>query len=48
MIVRTELEQELIALLKELIDIEGPLPGTIMWYSKVRAALDKAEAQDDG
>lgn len=38
----TPLERELIALLTELIDIEGPQPGHVMWFRKVRAALDKA------
>jgi hypothetical protein len=39
---RTPLERELIALLAELINIEGPQPGHVAWYQKVRAALDKA------
>lgn len=30
---------ELRALLQELIDIEGPQPGTSAWAEKVRAAL---------
>lgn len=33
-----EIEQ-LRALLRELIDIEGPQPGTAGWAAKVRAAL---------
>jgi hypothetical protein len=33
---------ELLALLKELIDIEGPQPGTAQWAEKVRAAIAKA------
>jgi hypothetical protein len=33
----TELEK----LLQELIDIEGPQPGHIMWATKVKAALAK-------
>lgn len=39
----TPLETELVALLRELIDIEGPQPGTGGWAAKVRAALAKAE-----
>ena len=39
----TALETHLIALLKELIDIEGPQPGTYKWFEKVVAALEKAE-----
>ena len=34
---------ELEALLKELIAIEGPCPGTAQWAEKVRAALAKEE-----
>lgn len=33
---------ELLALLVELVDIEGPCPGTAAWASKVRAAIAKA------
>ncbi len=33
---------ELLALLIELIDIEGPQPGTGMWANKVEAAIKKA------
>lgn len=36
-------EEELVGLLRELIDIEGPQPGTSIWAAKVRAALAKAE-----
>jgi len=39
----TPLERELIDLLKELIDIEGPQPGTGGWAAKVRAAIEKTE-----
>lgn len=39
----TQLERELIALLRELIDIEGPQPGTGGWAAKVRAVLSKIE-----
>jgi hypothetical protein len=39
----TPLERELVALLKELIDIEGPQPGTGGWAEKVIAAIAKAE-----
>lgn len=31
----------LAALLRELIDIEGPQPGHVMWFQKVSAALAK-------
>ncbi len=34
---------ELLALLEELIDIEGPCPGTATWATKVRAAIAKAQ-----
>jgi len=33
---------ELLALLIELVDIEGPLPGNAEWAAKVRAAIHKA------
>lgn len=33
---------ELLALLRELIDIEGPQPGHAMWAYKVKQAIDKA------
>lgn len=33
---------ELLALLQELIDIEGPQPGHVMWANKVKAAIAKA------
>lgn len=32
---------ELVALLRELIDIEGPQPGHVMWARKVQDALAK-------
>jgi hypothetical protein len=35
----------LYALLAELIDIEGPQPGHVMWYRKVQAALAKARGE---
>lgn len=35
---------DMLALLRELIDIEGPQPGTSDWANKVRAAISKAEA----
>lgn len=41
----TPLEAELVALLKELIDIEGPQPGTAGWAGKVQAAIAKAEGR---
>lgn len=37
----TPLEREAIALLEELIDIEGPQPGTGGWAAKVRDYLAK-------
>lgn len=40
---RTPLEREMIALLKELIDIEGPQPGTATWANKVEAVLSKTK-----
>lgn len=39
----TPLETELVALLKELVDIEGPQPGTATWAAKVDAILAKIE-----
>lgn len=33
---------ELVSLLRELIDIEGPQPGTAGWAEKARAAIAKA------
>lgn len=41
----TPFEAELVALLRELIDIEGPQPGTGGWAEKVRAALAKVGGQ---
>jgi len=35
---------EMLALLNELIDIEGPQPGTAGWAAKVRAVITKATA----
>lgn len=40
----TPLENELVALLMELIDIEGPQPGTSKWAAKVHDALRKTGA----
>lgn len=37
----TPLERELVRLLRELIDIEGPQPGTSEWAAKVNAILDR-------
>ena len=34
---------ELLALLKELVDIEGPQPGTSAWADKVLAVLEKVK-----
>ena len=34
---------DLLALLIELVDIEGPMPGTSAWGDKARAAIAKAE-----
>lgn len=33
---------DLLALLQELIDIEGPQPGHIDWANKVKSAIEKA------
>jgi hypothetical protein len=34
---------DMLALLEELIDIEGPQPGHITWANKVKAAIAKAK-----
>ena len=36
---------DLLALLQELIDIEGPQPGTAAWADKARAAIAKATGE---
>jgi hypothetical protein len=36
---------DLLALLEELIDIEGPQPGHIEWANKVKAAIRKARGE---
>ena len=36
---------ELYALLAELIDIEGPQPGTSTWFEKVKSVLAKARGE---
>jgi hypothetical protein len=36
-------DASLLELLKELIEIEGPQPGHVMWFRKVEAAIAKAE-----
>lgn len=36
---------ELLALLEELIDIEGPQPGTAEWAGRVRAAIARARGE---
>lgn len=41
-----EVNHELLALLVELIDIEGPQPGTSAWADKARAAIAKATGGD--
>lgn len=41
-----EVNKELLALLKELIDIEGPQPGTVMWHEKVKKAIAEAEGRE--
>lgn len=33
---------DLLALLQELVDIEGPQPGHVTWANKVKAAIAKA------
>ena len=35
--------EDMVALLKELLDIEGPQPGTSVWADKVFAVLEKVE-----
>lgn len=40
--IRSDIADELIALLIELVDIEGPQPGTSAWADKVHAAIAKA------
>jgi len=34
---------DLLALLEELVDIEGPQPGHVEWYGRVVAAIAKAK-----
>jgi hypothetical protein len=41
----TPLEAELVALLRELVNIEGPQPGTGQWAEKVNAILSRVEGQ---
>ena len=36
---------DLLALLVELVDIEGPMPGTSAWGDKARAAIAKATGE---
>lgn len=36
---------ELLQLLQELVDIEGPQPGTAAWADKVRAAIAKVTGE---
>jgi hypothetical protein len=36
---------DLLAVLQELIDIEGPQPGTATWADKARAAIAKATGE---
>lgn len=36
---------DMLALLRELIDIEGPQPGTAAWAEKVRAVIARAEGE---
>lgn len=36
---------QLFALLKELVDIEGPQPGNVEWFHKVQAAIAKVEGR---
>lgn len=37
---------DMLALLKELIDIEGPQPGTAEWARKVNAIISRAEGRE--
>ena len=36
---------DLLATLKELIDLEGPLPGNVAWFNKAVAAVARAEGR---
>lgn len=36
---------ELLAVLKDLTALEGPLPGNVEWFRKARAAIDRAEGR---
>lgn len=36
---------DLLALLEELIDIEGPQPGDVAWFNKVTTAIKKARGE---
>jgi hypothetical protein len=38
---------DLLAVLQELIDIEGPQPGTAAWADKARAAIAKATGENN-
>ena len=38
----------LLALVKELVDIEGPQPGTAEWADKAMALIDKCEGNAHG
>jgi hypothetical protein len=38
---------DLLAVLQELIDIEGPQPGTVAWADKARAAIAKATGENN-
>ena len=38
---------DLLGLLIELIDIEGPLPGNVEWARKVQAAIAKATGESE-
>lgn len=40
-----EVNQKLLAIIQELIDIEGPQPGTAAWADKARAAIAKATGE---
>lgn len=40
--------EDMLELLKELIDIEGPQPGTATWAEKVRRLIATAEGRTGG
>ena len=43
-----EQRDALLAILVELVDIEGPQPGTAEWADKAMALIDKCEGNTNG